>query len=362
VPVGRPTCWLTMRSVKLRVPPEVSDQKLLAFARCYQFETWLREMVYLELKAHFGRRYWEECDAAFRRQGTGGIPPDRSLDRDRQHSHMTTAENDPLWFISFDALTKLLLDDHLWPLFEPYLTTRKLFDAKIEEVRIVRNRVAHARSLHKDDLDRLMRVLRDVDKGFWHFCSSYGDRYDWRNRNRHAGDSVAAALTSESESHGVEIYVRYAYRPAVKSDMAAETGRGVLYVVTFSLMHRREFMHYEDLLKATQAHHQLTAHIILDFHQQLLHVTFPAVEENQEIIRAARRFGEAAANCTTIAPLFQKLDRQSRSLRRKVIDYNEALSSALDEIAAQWPHYVISPSHPYANLDSDCPCDFFGTE
>ena len=93
-----------------------------------------------------------------------GIPAAESLEHDRKHHHMATAETGPLWFVSFDALTKIILDDVLCPRFEPYLTTKKLVDAKVDEIKVIRNRVAHARSLHDDDLERLTRVLRDFDR------------------------------------------------------------------------------------------------------------------------------------------------------------------------------------------------------
>src|SRR5690242_7265832 len=139
---------------------------LLAYARCYQLETWFRELVYVELKTHFGCEWWPQADDALKRSGGGGIPPETSRDRDKLHPHMATPETDPLWFISFDALLKIVFDDQLWPLFECYLTTKELLQAKFMEIAPVRNRVAHCRSLHDDDHDRLRRILRDLDHGF----------------------------------------------------------------------------------------------------------------------------------------------------------------------------------------------------
>jgi hypothetical protein len=127
------------------------------------------------MKAHYGSAYWNECEAAMNRNGGVGIPAAKSIQRDQQHPHMATSENEPIWFISFDSLLKILLDSQLWPRFECYLTTKNLLEAKLEEVKLIRNRIAHARSLHNDDLDRLRRVPRDLDPGFWRFCTSYND-------------------------------------------------------------------------------------------------------------------------------------------------------------------------------------------
>jgi hypothetical protein len=165
-----------MRRVTIEIPYELSTEKVLAFARCCQLENWLRELIYLELNAHYGRGWWSECEAAMRRAPVGpGIPAERSLDRDSANPHMATPENDPLWFISFDSLMKIIFDDTLWPRFECYLTTKHLLQAKIEEVRLIRNRIAHARCIHDDDLNRLLQLLRDLDHGFWRFCVSYNE-------------------------------------------------------------------------------------------------------------------------------------------------------------------------------------------
>ena len=57
----------------LEITTEVSNEKLLAFAGCYQFEAWLRELVYLEMKAHYGSAYWTECEAAMNRKGGAAL-------------------------------------------------------------------------------------------------------------------------------------------------------------------------------------------------------------------------------------------------------------------------------------------------
>src|SRR6516165_7987607 len=96
------------------------------------------------------------------RSKSPGIPADKSITRDKKHPHMATPENDPLWFLSFDSLLKIVFDERLWPLYECYLTTKDLLEAKFSEVLPIRNRVGHNRALHEDDLDRLRRILRDL--------------------------------------------------------------------------------------------------------------------------------------------------------------------------------------------------------
>jgi hypothetical protein len=160
----------------IELPSEVSPQSVAGYARLFQLESWLRELVYLETKAHFGKDWWIECEAALARSKAPGIPAKKSLSKDKLHPHMATPENDPLWFLSFDGLLKIIFDDQLWPLFECYLTTKELLRQKFSEIIPIRNRCGHNRALHEDDLDRIRRLLRDLDKGFWRFCSSFNDR------------------------------------------------------------------------------------------------------------------------------------------------------------------------------------------
>src|SRR6202000_559763 len=62
-----------------------------------------------------------------------------------------------------------------WNLFEKFLPPQNLWDAKLKEVMQIRHRIAHFRSPHEDDLNRVEQLLRDVDKGFWEFCTSFND-------------------------------------------------------------------------------------------------------------------------------------------------------------------------------------------
>src|SRR5215510_1982757 len=166
-----------MQKHRLELPDEVAPESVIGYSRLFQLENWFRELVYLETKAHFGREWWVRAEEALARSGSPGIPAGKSLSRDKKHSHMATPEDDPLWFLSFDSLLKIVWDDALWPLFECYLTTKELLEAKFTEISPIRNRVSHNRALHEDDLDRLRRVLRDLDQGFWRFCTSFNGTY-----------------------------------------------------------------------------------------------------------------------------------------------------------------------------------------
>ena len=164
-----------MAPFTLDLPNEVTPEQIKLFVRLQQVETWLRELVYMEMKCNFADAWWDKCTAALRRSKRPGIPADKARKRDKKHPHMATPETDPLWFISLDSLFRIVLDGHLWHLFHPSLTTKDLVRAKFDELTAVRNRIAHARAIHDDDLRRVENIMRDLDQGFWSFCTSYND-------------------------------------------------------------------------------------------------------------------------------------------------------------------------------------------
>src|SRR5262245_45953317 len=135
---------------RVDLPNEVSLERVKLFCCLQQLETWFRELVYVEMKCKYGPSWWDECQKALKRSKRGGITAEKSLQRDKRHQHMATAENDPLWFLSFDSLLLILFDAKLWKLFHPFLTTKTLLRAKFDELMPVRHRIAHARALHKD--------------------------------------------------------------------------------------------------------------------------------------------------------------------------------------------------------------------
>jgi len=79
-----------MRIRKAGIPPLISDNTLHAFFRFYEFERWLREMVYTELKTFYGIDWQTEVQNAINRSRRRGIPAERSLKADKRHPHMIT--------------------------------------------------------------------------------------------------------------------------------------------------------------------------------------------------------------------------------------------------------------------------------
>ena len=144
--------------------PDVPERALRIYARLWQFETWIRSMVYVELRVLLGDGW-----------SAGLSAKAHSFEADKRLTHMPTPELNALSYAQLSQLTTLI-GTH-WPCFECYLPPRELWDAKLVEICQIRHRIAHFRVGHVDDLPRLLQFLRDIDRGFWTFATSYNDAH-----------------------------------------------------------------------------------------------------------------------------------------------------------------------------------------
>lgn len=365
-----------MRTYNIDLPRDLPLRSVKAYARLYQFETWLREMIYLETKAHFGVSWWTETKQALARSDAPGIPADKSMMRDKKHRHMSTPENDPLWFLSFDSLAKIVFDKALWLLFEPYLTTKELLEAKFTEIAPIRNRVGHNRPLHGDDMDRLQQILRDLDQGFWHFCTSFNDSCSFIGNlrddpvyqhfcNRMAFDYIEVrpnewALVGSSFGMPQSVRIEYSYRPsAIVTGEFPEKGR--LYHFNFyQTSQSKQYLDYAKILDLSSDLHPMLVYIILDSFQRHLEITIPALYGSSEIIKAAERFFSLCGDHFTYS--YREQIEKNNSLPgtdAQIFEQHDEVNEAFTNFAARWPHYVVPPGNPLAFLGPNCPCSFF---
>src|SRR6266550_8206605 len=117
----------TLETVQ-EVPPRV----VAAYTRLWQLETWLRQMVYIELKAAFGANWKQQVPQ-----------PGGSLATDLRLTHMPTPEESPISYVTFGSLQEIM--ENNWNLFSIYLPPQDLWSGKLVEVSQIRNRVAHFR-------------------------------------------------------------------------------------------------------------------------------------------------------------------------------------------------------------------------
>lgn len=143
---------------RLGVPPAASA----IYGRWWQLETWLRSLVYVELKAAFGPAWADHL-------------PTHSAKRqevEQTLQHMSTADAQArLAYADVGALFTVI--EEQWPLFEPALFAKSIWMGRAEELRHIRNRIGHCRRPHADDLARVEQTLRDLEPGAFQALSAF---------------------------------------------------------------------------------------------------------------------------------------------------------------------------------------------
>jgi hypothetical protein len=326
---------------------QMSPDSLRAYARLWQLETWLREMVYVELKSAHGPT-WSNSIAAF----------ENAKSKDKRLIHMATPQESPLAYKSLGELNDIIKDSRNWPLFATYYPPKHLLEAKLTELFQVRHRVAHFRRPHGDDLGRVEQFLRDIDQSFWRFTTSYNqnhpivpvnsdivaerfiedDQYPWTE----VSPNKWARLGRKDAHARFWLTIERTIRPWVDkrslSDPIAPAA-GVLYDVEFQALDHAT-IDYDKVLSRTKHLHQRCVHIILDAQFTVLRLTLPSITRTEDIIDTISEFREQVLRGMTGLPR-QHDDR-------------------VEKLAAKWPEYILPPSNPLAFLCPDMPCSFFG--
>jgi hypothetical protein len=312
------------------------------YSRLWQFETWLRAMVYVELRAKLGDSWADDL-----KKKPGHQQADASL------THMPTAESSALSYSQLPALLELI-EAH-WDCFETYFPPRDLWHAKLREIKQIRNRVAHFRAGHADDYARVLQFLRDLDKSFWRYCTSYnnGQPFLPQRINPVAKRFLPldplpfvefekkrwAQIGTRNKELPVGMTVHYQQRPWANITTLKAGQPGLLYDIRLFAQDGRG-LDYRRFLDRTRALHPHLVHVLLDSFSSEVRVTIPSVLGTKAIVSLIEKYHEAAVN----------------SIVRAAASDKEAVIA----LASQWPEYVLGPESPLAFLSPDMPCSFFG--
>jgi len=322
--------------------PELPKRVLSTYARLWQLETWLRCMTYVELRALHGDGWNKSIDA------------NKHLNADKRLTHMSTPEKYPLSYITFSQLTRLISEN--WDAFGCYLPPQSIWQAKLEEVGQIRNRIAHFRSGHADDYPRVLQFMRDIDRGFWTFCTSYNhpqpilpatddpvtarflpyDPFPWTEfqpkkwaRVGHANPGMVLSVT-----------VEVLRRPWAAKQQSIDRSAGYLYDVQIGARDGCQF-DYERFLEGTARFHTRLAHLCLSQRANSVRLTIPALLGANEIVGLVEYAIEISGYVVDRAGRWQPGDHSAQA------------------IADQWPEFVLGPSNPLTFLTPDTPCTFF---
>jgi hypothetical protein len=325
--------------------PELTDNVLETYARLWQFETWLRRLVYVQLRSLDGDAWETKIETAKTKT------PKK---HDKDLTHMPTSEDDVLSFVQLSELKRIVADH--WNLFASYLPPQSIWDAKLTEVMASRHRVAHFRSLHRDDLARVKQFLRDIDNGFWRICTSYNapspvlpqsedpvvehfldyDLLPWCKT--HDGKWARVGVVDPSER--VTMTIEVLTMPWAKWVTPIAGTPGFLYDV---LIYARGRWHHDftRLLQSTRHVHQHMVHICLADGGKSFRFTLPACLGADKINEIIAILHNAAMN--TLATGLDAIP-----------------DSTAQALADTYPEYVLGPHNPLTFLGPDMPCSFFG--
>lgn len=324
--------------------PELPKRLLSTYARLWQLETWLRRMVYVELRALRGDD-WDK-DVPFAKN---------SFEADKRLTHMTTPEEESLSYAQLSTLKNVISAN--WHAFACYLPPHNIWDAKLEEVSQIRHRVAHFRRGHLDDYQRVIQLLRDIDRGFWLFCTSYNnpqsvlpasndpvvanflaqDPFPWTE----IGDKKWARIGIADPSLVLGVTVEVLRRPWAELVSPIDGPAGYLYDVWINGRDGRAF-DYAAFLESTKAIHPHLVHLMLNSSARSVRLTLPALLGADRIIKIVDRALEVAGYTVQRMPARDPADRSVQLL------------------ADEWPEFVLGPDNPLTFLSPEMKCRFFG--
>lgn len=185
------------------MPPMASA----AYARWWQLETWLRSLVYVELRTALGDKWIQ------------ALPQNSGLRQSREDEfrYMQTADaQSRLAYADASALMKITQDN--WELFEKYVLARNVWSGRIEELCAIRNRIGHCRRPHADDLARLEQTLRDLEHGAFVAASAFNRQWtvhkDWTDEVVEGWHHIDAHLVSHANrQYETGFHLRFSRRP-----------------------------------------------------------------------------------------------------------------------------------------------------
>jgi hypothetical protein len=334
----------TAKEQNTSIWPPLPPDRIDCYSRLWQLELWLRDIVYVELKSRYGGDWENKIDGR----------PRGPFSADKRLRHMPTRERGPLSYVTFDSLTKTIRKHRR--LFATYLPPLSIWNARLEEVRQVRNRVAHFRNGHDTDSARVNQLLVDVDKGVWRFCTSYNDpdpiyppaREKVARRFIHldpfpwtlVGDNKLARVGHAPSDMVLSVTIETLRRPWLKSKAVAQIAGKYGYVYDIRIAARQNCaFDYSNFLKSTEHLHHLVCHFLLDAYGGSIRITIPAVHGENVIVSSVAKFVERA-ECA--------------------IERGQAHTGQVNALVKAWPEYVLGPDHPLSFLGPDMPCAMFG--
>ena len=135
-----------------------SKQMLRAYATLRALENKLREFIDFKLRLSFGDKWWQTQTAKGVRDSA-----DRARAKELASSWQSIQTDADIYYADFSHLKSIISRSDNWPFFEPSFVDQSVV-FKLGELEVVRNIIAHNRSLSDIELRRLELYTHDVLK------------------------------------------------------------------------------------------------------------------------------------------------------------------------------------------------------
>ena len=206
----------------------VPSMSLQLYAKWWQLERWLRDLVQLELQVRFGRLWENEISQSIitRRDNQGPAL-----------QYMPSSDDgNPLGFADFGNLTEIIAKH--WSLFSYALPPQTRWHGTVDTLNAVRRRIAHCRNPHQDDLARVDQGLRDLQSGSRLCLTSYASR-NWLDDS----NEIAAAFSDGGDKGGRLKHAMRQYETSLHicvstRPWSSSTNIGTIYHAQFSCCDR----------------------------------------------------------------------------------------------------------------------------
>lgn len=147
------------------------------YGRWWQLESWLRSLVYVELRSARGKSWVDALPK---------ISEDRQIGDEEFHHMPTPDAQNRLAYADASTLFKITFEN--WDIFKSSLPPRNIWSGRVDELKAIRNRIGHCRRPHGDDLVRLEQTLRDLEGGAFRSTSAFNNQW---HANEQWTDAVA---------------------------------------------------------------------------------------------------------------------------------------------------------------------------
>jgi hypothetical protein len=275
----------------------VPMESLGVTARWWQFEAYLRLLVYVQLRAQFGPDWLAPLTPE----------PIKRAKRAELTKYMASADDAyPLAHVDVGQLFPIIIE-HWDACSHGIGLPQKVWQGKVTEIVPIRHRMAHCRRPHVDDAVRIEQLLRDLEPGANRALRAYVNWYEPRANlidpvvedwvvQRHP---VAKRLVEHGwKNRGINFTLMAGRLPwAERRDMVTGTP-GWFWIMQASLSDRQIYI--DDYWSSARVQNSLplACHIIQSS-PFLIEVTLPAVGDERAISDAIGEFLEAVFETAT---------------------------------------------------------------